>query len=187
MGAVPRGEDVGGVPDEEAPAVVDEDFKLGHLAAGDSAEAVVLLLVGGENVGEPHGAYLGVEAEGGVDTAVVLVAGVEGDGDGVGQRRLELAAGTFAVEGIAVGEDPGGTVAFWRAVVESEDGMVEVDEVAVGLDAEGGRGLHAHRDRSHSVARGVMPTVLQVQLLMDCFEGVQIAHLFCFCISIVKQ
>ena len=77
-----------------------------------------------------------MEADGGIGAAVVTVAGAEGDGDGVRQRVCELVHGTFSGEGVAIGEGPGGGVSVGRAVVECDGRVVEVDEVAVGLDAD---------------------------------------------------
>ena len=152
MGAVPGSVNAVSMIDEKTPAVVDEDFELCRLATGDTSEAVILLPIGSEYVGEPDGAYLGTEAYGGVGAAVIPVAGEECDGDSVGQRTVELASDALAAEGIAVRENPSGLVTVRRAVVKSENWMVKVDKIAVGFNAECRRRLHTDGDRRDDVA-----------------------------------
>ena len=96
-GAVPRSVDVGGVPNNQSLAVVDENLKLCRLTTSDGTETIVLLFVGSEDIGRPYRTYLGVEPNGGVGAAVIAVAGVERDGDSVRQWMVELATGAFAI------------------------------------------------------------------------------------------
>ena len=130
VGTVPWGGDVGGSPHKESPAVVYLQLKVYHLMAGVAAEAVVALLVGEEDVGEPHGTNPRSEPEGGVAAAAVIVAGGHGGDDGVGQRILELTSYAFAIGAVSVAEFPSSVVSVGGAVMKCDDGVVEVDERA---------------------------------------------------------
>ncbi len=152
VGAVPWGVDVGAVPHKETPSIVDENLEFRGLTASSPSEAVVLWLVGSEDVGKPDGTNLWTESDGGVATAVILVARVECEGDGVWQGGIELPSGTLSMEDIAVGECPCGMVSVGRAVVEGEDRVVEIYKVAVGLKTKGWWRCHFDGDGGDDIA-----------------------------------
>ena len=68
------------------------------------SEAVVASGSGCEGVGEPHGAYLHGQREGGVGAATVMVAGVKGHVEAVGEWVAEWVAEGAAGVGAAVAE-----------------------------------------------------------------------------------
>ena len=126
---------IGCTPEVEAPSVVDVDFELYNVAAGETAEEIVAFGIRSEYIGEPQGAYAAWNPECCVATAVVSVARNQCDFHAVGQWAVKHTHYMFVMRSDAVGEVPCGMVATLGAVGEHYFWVVEVNERAVCLDA----------------------------------------------------
>ena len=73
------------------------------MLVGTEEKAIVFRAAGEEDVGNPEGGGGKANGDGGVCTAVGIVAGVEGDGDTLGRHREETMREVQAAEHGAVG------------------------------------------------------------------------------------